>query len=122
MVCRGKTVESHRLKVLRDHNIPVQLLPLLGGYEAFTARQMRWDTLGNGALLAAAEDAGFAATITGDKNIHYQQNSAKRRIALVVVSRTDRPVVVASVELIKEALDRVDVGSFERVLLPGLKS
>ena len=36
-----------------------------------------------------AEEAGFDAMITTDKGIRYQQNLARRRLALVVISTND---------------------------------
>jgi hypothetical protein len=60
------------LKVLLDHNVPVQLKPLLEGHSVSTARAVRWDRLAKGDLIAAAEAAGFVAMITGDQNIVYQ--------------------------------------------------
>jgi hypothetical protein len=45
------------------------------------------------ANLAAAEQAGFDVFITADKNIRHQQNLSGRRIALVVLSTPQWPVV-----------------------------
>jgi hypothetical protein len=50
-----------------------------------------WDTLGNGALLNAAEDAGFELLLTTDRRIRDQQNLAARRIALVIHLRPPCP-------------------------------
>jgi len=45
-----------------------------------------WDRLSNGALLKAAEEAGFDLLLSTDKNIQYQQNLKGRRIAVVCVT------------------------------------
>jgi hypothetical protein len=50
-----------------------------------TAKERGWDTLGNGDLLAAAEQAGFDVVLTADKNMRHQQNLEGRRIALPVL-------------------------------------
>jgi hypothetical protein len=50
----------------------------------------RWDTLNNGALLQAAEDAGFDVLLTTDRRIRYQQNLTSRRIALVLLAGSTR--------------------------------
>lgn len=47
---------------------------------------MPWDTLSNGALLNAAEEAGFELLLTTDRRIRYQQNLRVRRITLVVLT------------------------------------
>ena len=40
----------------------------------------------NGALLSAAEEAGFDLFITADQELSYQQNLAGRKIAVLVLS------------------------------------
>jgi hypothetical protein len=72
------------LKVLLDHNVPVQLSRLLTGHDVFTTREMLWDLLENGDLLKAAEEAAFSIMVSCDQSIFYQQNNDIRRIALVV--------------------------------------
>jgi hypothetical protein len=39
-----------------------------------TAQSKGWDRLDNGALLNAAEEAGFDLVLTTDRRIRYQQN------------------------------------------------
>jgi len=68
--------------------MPRGLRALLLDYGAQTARQMGWDRLTNGDLLAAGESAGFAAMITADRNIRYQQNLAGRKIAVIELTTT----------------------------------
>lgn len=106
------------MKVLLDHNMPPQLRRHLTGHLVMTAVGMGWNELENGVLLATAEAAGFVAMITGDQNISYQQNNAKRIIALVVLTQTNKRVVLAHHAEIASALRRVLPGSFELVQLP----
>ena len=49
------------------------------------AKDQGWNTLSNGDLLIAAEQAGLDVVVTADKNMPYQQNLAGRRIAIVVL-------------------------------------
>jgi predicted nuclease of predicted toxin-antitoxin system len=77
------------VKVLFDHNVPKKLRSLLPRHEVSTSRELGWDALKNGELLAAAEANGFQVMVTGDKNLSYQQNLKDRKLALVVLGSTD---------------------------------
>jgi hypothetical protein len=66
---------------LLDENLPVALKPLLLGHDVKTVRDMGWIGIVNGTLLRLAEDAGFQAMVTADKNMAYQNAMAGRRIA-----------------------------------------
>ena len=46
---------------------------------------MGWAGLTIGRLLAAAEEAGFAAMLTAETNMAYQQSLAGRRIGVIVL-------------------------------------
>ena len=76
--------------ILFDHGTPKGLARSLAGHEVHTAQAKGWDTLANGALLKAAEDAGFDLLLTTDRRIRYQQNLTARRIALVVLTGTTK--------------------------------
>lgn len=56
------------------------------GHAIHTAQSRGWDTLTNGALLNAAEEAGFEMLLTTDRRMRYQQNLRVRRIAVVVLT------------------------------------
>ena len=58
----------------------------MSGHTIETAQSRGWDTLSNGELLNAAEEAGFGLLLTTDRRIRYQQNLNVRRIALVVLT------------------------------------
>ena len=60
--------------VLFDHGTPKGLARTLVGHTVHTAQSRGWDTLSNGALLNAAEEAGFDLLLTTDRRIRYQQN------------------------------------------------
>jgi hypothetical protein len=88
---------------------------VLAWHEVRTTGEMGWERLTNGELLDAAERAGFAVFVTGDKNIRHQQNLAGRRIALVVLSTTYWPVVRQGIGRIAPAVDQAMPGSYAEV-------
>ena len=71
--------------MLLDEQLPRQLAPALIGHEVRTVKQESWKGLKNGALLDAAETAGFTVLVTGDQSLQFQQNIAKRRLGVVVL-------------------------------------
>jgi hypothetical protein len=71
--------------VLLDENVPQRLRLLIVSHEVRTVAYQGWRSLLNGALLAAAEAAGFEVFVTADQSIRYPQNMAGRSIALVAL-------------------------------------
>lgn len=70
-----------------------------------TAFERGWSELLNGALITAAEQAGFDLLITTDQGIRHQQNWSGRTLSLLVLSTNDwtpirpaRQTVIAAVE------------------------
>ena len=51
--------------------------------------------------------------LTADQSIWYQQNNIKRKIALVVVNTNRLAILLKHVAAIKDALSRVESGSYE---------
>jgi len=76
---------------------------------------MGWAELENGELLRSAEEAGFAAMVTGDKNLSYQQNLSRRSLALIVLSTNNWNVVKLNSEAVVRALTLAQPGSFQMV-------
>ena len=74
--------------------------------------------LPNGDLLAEAERAGFDVLLTADNNMRYQQNLSGRRIALVVLSTPQWPLVRLHIERIAAALSSTTPGSYAEVDIP----
>jgi hypothetical protein len=68
-------------------------------------------------LLAAAERAGFGVVVTADKNMRYQQNLEDRRIAIVVLSTPQWPIVKLHLEKIAAAVNAATAGSYIEVEL-----
>ncbi len=104
--------------VLFDHSVPAPLSPFMIGHTVVEARTRGWDTLSNGDLLAEAERAEFEVFVTADKNIRYQQNLADHRIALVVLSTPQWPLVRLHTERIAAAINAVSPGSYVEVHIP----
>jgi len=104
--------------VLFDQGTPVPIRSFLVGHIVETAAQRGWDKLQNGALLQAAEEAGFAVLVTPDKNMRYQQNLAVRKIALVVLGNSQWPELRQYVQRVVAAVDAAQPGSYTEVEIP----
>jgi hypothetical protein len=104
--------------VLFDHSTPAPLIPYLTGHTITEARDRGWDRLSNGDLLTEAERAGFDVLLTADKNIRYQQNLTTRKIAIVVLSTPQWPVVRLHTEKIAAAVNAAVPGSYAEVNIP----
>jgi len=78
--------------ILFDHGTPRSVARCLHGHTVVEAIARGWDRLANGALLKAAEEAGFDLLLSTDKNIRYQQNLTGRRIAIVILGNSTRPL------------------------------
>ena len=74
--------------------------------------------MSNGALLKAAEEAGFDVLLTTDKNIRYQQNLKGRRLAIVVLGNPQRPAVHRHIDRVIEAVNAATPGSYAEVEIP----
>ncbi len=73
-------------KLLLDECVPQKLREYFSGAEVYTVAYMQWTGIKNGKLLALAAENGFEVFITTDKNLPYQQNTAKHQIAVVVLN------------------------------------
>jgi hypothetical protein len=104
--------------ILFDHSTPAPLASYLPDHAVTAARDRGWDRLSNGDLLAEAERAGFEVLITADKNILYQQNLRVRKIAILVLSTPQWPIVRLHVERIAAAVNSATPGSCVEVVLP----
>ena len=106
------------MRVRFDQATPVPIRTFLIGHSVRTAAQEHWDTLKNGDLLRAAEDAGFEVFLTTDKNIRHQQNMAGRTIAVVVIGVQQWPALQPHVALVVAAVNAATPGSFVEVAIP----
>lgn len=85
------------------------------------ARDQGWDTLRNGDLLNAAEDAGFEVFITTYKNIRYQQNLSHRRIAILVLGRGRWRLIQRILPQVLSAVDGLSEGGFVELEIPEIE-
>jgi hypothetical protein len=104
--------------ILFDHVTPRGIARFLLGHTVTKAKERGWDTMTNGNLLAEAERAGFDVLLTADKNMRYQQNLTGRRIALVVLSTPQWPLVRLHMERIAAAVNAATPGSYAEVDIP----
>jgi hypothetical protein len=100
-----------------DHVKPSGIARFLPAHTVTKAKDRGWDTLTNGDLLTEAERAGFDVLLTGDKNMRYQQNRRGRRIAIIVLSTPEWPVVRLYVERVA-AVNAAKPGSYTEVEIP----
>lgn len=106
------------MRILFDHVTPRGIARFLPGHTVTKAKDRGWDRLTNGDLLAEAERAGFDVLLTADKNMCYQQNLAGHRIALVVLSTPQWPLVRLHLDIIAAAVNAATPGSFAEVDIP----
>jgi hypothetical protein len=107
------------LKVLFDQGTPAPLRKSLVGHEVETAHERGWSALQNGALITAAEAAGFELFVTTDRNLKYQQNLADRRLAIVVLMTTSWPRIRLHVPDVLAAIDNASARSYAEVHVAG---
>ena len=105
------------MRVLFDQGTPAPLRHALVGHSVATAFELGWGALQNGALIAAAEAAGFDVFLTTDKNLRYQQNLGGRRLAVIVLSTTSWPRIRAATEKVLAAVDAAGAGSYYEVVV-----
>ena len=105
------------MRVLLDEQLPRQLAPYLIGHDVRTVQQESWKGLQNGALLGVAEAAGFTVLVTGDQNLQFQQNLAKRKLGVVVLCAVSNALedLLPLVPLALVAIERVQPGQVIRV-------
>lgn len=105
------------MKVFFDQGTPAPLRKQLTGHTCTTAYEQGWTTLTNGALLDAAEQAGYDVMITTDQNLKYQQNLSRRRLAIIVLQSTSWPRIRARVAAIQAILDTIIPGAYHELPL-----
>jgi len=106
------------MRILFDHGTPGPIIPFLAGHSVTKAKDAGWDQFSNGALLNAAEAAGFELMVTTDKNIHYQQNLTGRKISIIVLGNAQWPILRRYIERVVVAVNAATPGSFNEVEIP----
>lgn len=100
------------MKILFDQGTPVPLRRFLAAHEVVTAFERGWGTLQNGDLLRAAETEGFAAIVTTDQNLRYQQHLPGRQLAIVVLLTTDWRRIQQDTNLVVQAVSSLSPGDY----------
>lgn len=94
------------MKILLDESTPQKLRLLMDAkHRVITTWFQGWSGLKNGALLDAAENAGFDLFITADQELSYQQNLPRRRIAVLVLSTNNWKRIKEQAAEINTAID-----------------
>jgi hypothetical protein len=107
------------MKIILDESVPQKLRLLIeGDHTVVTTWFQGWSGLKNGALLNAAEDAGFELFITAEQEMSYQQNLKGRKMALVVLSTNNWASVKAHIVGIMAAISAAKPGSYTEVEVP----
>lgn len=104
--------------ILFDHGTPRGIARALEGHTVKEAKAQGWDTLSNGELLKAAEDAGFDLLLTTDKNLPHQQNLQGRNLAIVVLSNSRWSLVRTVLTDIATTVNAAQPGSYTLVDVP----
>jgi predicted nuclease of predicted toxin-antitoxin system len=73
------------MKLLLDENLPHRLRPMLVGHDVYTVAFLKWKGIENGKLLELAAKNGFAAMLTKDNGMPYEQNAATLPCALIIL-------------------------------------
>jgi len=106
------------MKILLDHDLPKRLRLKFQGHLALTARQMGWDALSNGRLLAMAEVNGFDVLLTADQKMFSENSHLDRKVSLIVVSSSLMVHLEPMMEVLLLAVERAVPGSFEEIKIP----
>jgi len=105
------------MNVLLDECTPRALKRRLPHLKIHTVQDMGWSGVKNGKLLALA-DPQFDVFITTDKNLRYQQNLARLKLAIVLLPTNRVNVVIALIPKIEEALKTIRSGDFIEIAMP----
>jgi hypothetical protein len=104
--------------ILFDHGTPRGIARALPGHTVREAKAQGWDTLSNGELLKAAEDAGFDVLLTTDTKLPFQQNLKGRKLAIVILSRNRWSLVRPRMQQIADAVNSATPGTCTVVDIP----
>lgn len=106
------------MRILFDQATPVPIRKYLIGHVVRTAAQQGWDRLRNGDLLSLVQGAGFDLLLTTDKNMRYQQSLIHRKIAIVVLDKSQWPDLRPHVRHVVEAVNAATPGSYLEIITP----
>lgn len=104
------------MRLLFDQGTPVPLRVSLVGHEIVTAFEAGWSEITNGDLLDKAEH-GFDVLVTTDKQLQYQQNLERRRIAILVLPYASWIKLKTHAEKIASVVATMQPGSYVELQL-----
>jgi len=79
------------MRLLLDECVPRPLRRDIAGHDVVHVCDLGWSGKRNGELLSALQQAGFAALLTVDQNLPFQQNLLASGISvLIMIARTNR--------------------------------
>ncbi len=105
------------MKILLDECVPAPMQSLLSNHACTTVQAKGWSGIRNGDLLQRAE-AEFDLFITSDQNIRYQQNLARRRIAILELSTNDINRIQAAASILADAVEKIQPNALKRLEIP----
>jgi predicted nuclease of predicted toxin-antitoxin system len=102
------------MRVLLDNCVDHRFGLLLQNHEVVHARDVGWQLLKNGDLIAKAEASDFPVLITVDKNLRYQQNITGRKINIIILNskRVTYRHIEPLAEQVLQALQNLGKGSY----------
>jgi predicted nuclease of predicted toxin-antitoxin system len=106
------------MKLLFDQGTPAPLRNYWPNHQVDTLYEKGWGKLRNGLLLRQAEDEAYAALITTDQNLRYQQNLTGRRISIIVLRTTSWPRIKRQATEIELIVDNLLPGSYVEIPVP----
>lgn len=74
------------MRILLDNCVDIDFKPLLVGHEVVHAVEIGLARIANGQLLQAADDLGFEALITVDKQMRFQQSLLGKRVCVITLN------------------------------------
>ncbi|HEY7395435.1 MAG TPA: DUF5615 family PIN-like protein [Gemmatimonadaceae bacterium] len=105
------------MRILLDECLPRRLRSALAGHEVATVQEQGWAGVQNGELLRRAASHDFAAFLTVDRGIQYQQNLGSVGIAVVALHARSNDIVdpLPLMPEVEEVLPTLVPGQFVRV-------
>ena len=105
------------MKILLDHCVPKRLGSHLAGHAVSTTRQMRWEALRNGKLLAVAAPQ-FDLLLTVDKGFEHQHNldTLPLSVVLLIAQSNQLSDLVALVPDLLAALETLPPRTLIKIL------
>jgi len=88
---------------------------MLGDHDVVTVSYKGWSGFKNGELLRIAEESGIQVFVTGDRTLTYEQNLAGRRLAIIVLSSIELPILRKHLPSIITAIGNARAGSFQAI-------